>query len=73
MKMMRAFAGSKMFSAKGRRTFVMVRLEFDTQCRLIAEPVELGASGAITTLANADVIYIRVNIPGGFMIRNSAL
>ena len=26
-----------------------------------------------STLANADVIYIRVNIPGGFMIRNSAL
>ena len=26
-----------------------------------------------STLANADVIYIRVNIPGGFIIRNSAL
>ena len=54
MKMVRAFAGSRMFSAKGRRTFVMVRLEFDKDCRLIAEPVESGASGAITTLANAD-------------------
>jgi len=54
MKMVRAFAGSRMFSAKGRRTFIMVRLEFDTNCRLIAEPVESGASGAITTLANAD-------------------
>ncbi len=54
MKMVRAFAGSRMFSAKGRRTFVMVKLEFDTSCRLIAEPVETGASGAITTLANAD-------------------
>jgi molybdopterin biosynthesis enzyme len=31
-----------------------VHLEFDKNCRLIAEPVESGASGAITTLANAD-------------------
>jgi molybdenum cofactor synthesis domain-containing protein len=54
MRIIRAFAGSRMFSAKGRRTFVMVRLEFDKNCRLIAEPVESGASGAITTLANAD-------------------
>jgi molybdenum cofactor synthesis domain-containing protein len=54
MKMVRAFAGSRMFSAKGRRTFVMVKLEFDKDCRLLAEPVESGASGAITTLANAD-------------------
>ncbi len=54
MKMVRAIAGARMFSAKGRRTFVMVNLEFDTTCRLIAEPVESGASGAITTLAKAD-------------------
>ena len=54
MKMVRAFAGARMFSAKGRRTFVMVKLEFDESCRLIAEPVESGASGAITTLAKAD-------------------
>ena len=54
MKMVRAFAGARMFSAKGRRTFVMVKLEFDKTCRLIAEPVETGASGAITTLAKAD-------------------
>jgi molybdopterin molybdotransferase len=54
MKMVRAFAGSRMFSAKGRRTFVMVKLEFDKDCRLIAEPVETGSSGAITTLAKAD-------------------
>jgi molybdenum cofactor synthesis domain-containing protein len=54
MKLVRAFAGSRMFSAKGRRTFVMVKLEFDKTCRLIVEPVESGASGAITTLAKAD-------------------
>ena len=54
MKTVRAAAGARMFSAKGRRTFVMVRLMFDKSCRLIAEPVEGGASGAITTLAKAD-------------------
>jgi molybdopterin biosynthesis enzyme len=32
----------------------MVKLEFDKECRLIAAPVESGASGAITTLAKAD-------------------
>ena len=54
MKMIRAVAGARMFSAKGRRTFVMVKLVFDKDCRLIAEPVETGASGAITTLTKAD-------------------
>lgn len=54
MKTIKAVAGSRMFSAKGRRTFVMIKLEFDKSCRLIAEPVETGASGAITTLAKAD-------------------
>ncbi len=54
MKVVRAFAGSRMFSAKGRRTYVTVRLEFDKDCRLIAEPVEGGVSGAITTLTIAD-------------------
>jgi len=50
----KAFAGTRMFSAKGRRTFVMVKLERDKSNRLIAKPVETGASGAITTLAKAD-------------------
>ena len=54
LKTVRAFAGSRMFSAKGRRTYIMIKLEFDESCRLIAAPVETGASGAITTLANAD-------------------
>jgi molybdenum cofactor synthesis domain-containing protein len=55
MKSTKAFAGARMFSAKGRRTFVMVQLVLDQEtCRLIAEPVESGASGAITTLAKAD-------------------
>jgi molybdenum cofactor synthesis domain-containing protein len=50
----RATAGTRMFSARGRRTFVMVKLRRDDSNRLIAEPVETGASGAITTLARAD-------------------
>jgi len=47
----KAKAGTRMFSARGRRTFVMVKLKRDKSNRLIAEPVETGASGAITTLA----------------------
>ena len=50
----RAFAGAKMFSAKGRRTFVMIKLVLDIENgRLIAEPI-IGASGAITLLSEAD-------------------
>ena len=50
----KAVTGARMFAAKGRRTFVMVKLKRDRLNRLIAEPVETGASGAITTLAKAD-------------------
>lgn len=50
----KAFAGVRMFSAKGRRTFVMVRLKRDRLNGLVAEPVPTGLSGAITTLARAD-------------------
>ncbi|MCL1977977.1 MAG: molybdopterin-binding protein [Candidatus Bathyarchaeota archaeon] len=54
MRSIKAFAGVKLFSAKGRRTFVVVRLVLDVEkCRLIAEPVA-GASGAITSLTGAD-------------------
>jgi molybdenum cofactor synthesis domain-containing protein len=49
----KGFAGMRMFSAKGRRTFVMVKLRRD-KSGLVAEAVETGASGAITTLAKAD-------------------
>jgi molybdopterin biosynthesis enzyme len=47
-------AAKRMFQAKGRRTFVMVKLKRDMSNQLVAEPVETGASGAITTLAKAD-------------------
>jgi molybdenum cofactor synthesis domain-containing protein len=50
----KAVAGARMFSAKGRRTFVMVKLKRADSGGLVAEPVETGASGAITTLAKAD-------------------
>jgi molybdopterin molybdotransferase len=50
----KAVAGKRMFSAKGRRTFVMVRLVKSKSAEYTAEPVETGASGAITTLAKAD-------------------
>jgi molybdopterin biosynthesis enzyme len=43
-----------MFSAKGRRTFVTVRLRRHGSRGFVAEPIETGASGAITTLAKAD-------------------
>jgi molybdopterin biosynthesis enzyme len=43
-----------MFSAKGRRTFITVKLKRDKANRLVAEPVPTGLSGAITTLADAD-------------------
>ena len=50
----KAVAASRMFSAKGRRTFVTVKLKLGASKKWIAEPVETGASGAITTLAKAD-------------------
>jgi molybdenum cofactor synthesis domain-containing protein len=53
-KTVKALAAKRMFQAKGRRTFVMVKLNRDVTKGLVAEPVETGASGAITTLAKAD-------------------
>jgi putative molybdopterin biosynthesis protein len=50
----KAFMAMRMFPAKGRRTFIMVRLKRDKSNRLIAKQVPTGLSGAITTLAKAD-------------------
>jgi putative molybdopterin biosynthesis protein len=50
----KAVAGARMFSAKGRRTFVSVKLKRDERGGLVAEPVAVGLSGAISTLAGAD-------------------
>ncbi len=62
-----AIAGTRMFSAKGRRTFIMVNLKRDKMNRLVADPVGNGASGAITTLAKADGY---VEIPENFQFIN---
>jgi molybdenum cofactor synthesis domain-containing protein len=49
-----AVTTAKMFPAKGRRTFIMVTLKRDRPGRIVAEPVQTGDSGAITTLEKAD-------------------
>lgn len=51
---MKALATRKMFPARGRRTFVMVKLISDESGNLLASPVPIGLSGAITTLAKAE-------------------
>ena len=56
----RALAAMRMFPAKGRRTFIMVKLRRDEANRLLAEPVPTGLSGAITTLAKADG-FVEIN------------
>ncbi len=52
--LLNAVAATKMFPARGRRTFVMVSLTYDKVGKPFASPVPLGLSGAITTLAKAD-------------------
>ncbi len=51
---LRAVTATKIFPARGRRTFVMVNLTYDKSGTLLATPVPTGLSGAITTLAKAD-------------------
>lgn len=51
---LKATAAEKMFQAKGRRTFVMVNFVRDKSGKLLARPVVLGLSGAISTLSKAD-------------------
>ncbi len=50
----KAVAAQKMFSARGRRTFIMANLDYDKTGTLLVSPVPTGLSGAITTLAKAD-------------------
>ncbi|MEM2103182.1 MAG: molybdopterin-binding protein [Candidatus Bathyarchaeia archaeon] len=49
-----AVAGERIFSARGRRTFVTVNLVQDKSGETRAFPVATGQSGAITTLAKAE-------------------
>ncbi len=44
----------RLFPARGRRTFVMVKLKRQRSSMLVAEPISVSESGAITTLARAD-------------------
>jgi putative molybdopterin biosynthesis protein len=50
----KAYASTRMFPARGRRTFVTVKLKRGETGVLVAEPVPTGLSGAITTLLRAD-------------------
>jgi molybdopterin biosynthesis enzyme len=50
---LKASVSMRIFPAKGRRTFIMVKLK-SGKSELIAEPVPTGLSGAITTLERAD-------------------
>jgi len=54
----KALASAKMFSAKGRKTLVMVTLKQDKLGNTLAMPVFSGDSGAITTLTKADGFVI---------------
>jgi molybdopterin biosynthesis enzyme len=49
-----AKATTKIFSARGRKTLVMIKLSRDKTGELLASPASLGFSGAITTLTEAD-------------------
>jgi molybdenum cofactor synthesis domain-containing protein len=51
---LKAVATTKMFTARGRRTFVMVNITQTKTGKPLASPVPTGLSGAITTLAKAD-------------------
>ena len=53
-KTVKANLAVRLFSAKGRKTFVMVRLSRDKSQKIVATPVQTGGSGAITTLSKAD-------------------
>jgi molybdopterin biosynthesis enzyme len=52
LKTVMAYAGSKMFSAKGSRSYGLVELKFDENCRLIADPLQ--TTGAVSALVNAE-------------------
>jgi putative molybdopterin biosynthesis protein len=56
----KAISATRMFAARGRRTFVTVHLAKDKAGRRVAAQVPLGLSGAITTLSKADG-YIEIH------------
>lgn len=50
----KAFTSTRMFPARGRRTFIMVKLKKGETGNFMVESVPTGLSGAITTLLRAD-------------------
>ncbi len=50
----KAVTATRIFAARGRRTFVTVHLTSDKAGKFVASPVPLGLSGAITTLSKAE-------------------
>ena len=53
-KIVKANLAVRLFSAKGRKTIVTVKLSIDKNQKKLATPIQTGASGAITTLSKAD-------------------
>jgi putative molybdopterin biosynthesis protein len=51
---LKAVTTQKMFPARGRRTFIMVKVVYGKTGKPLVSPVPTGLSGAITTLAKAD-------------------
>jgi molybdenum cofactor synthesis domain-containing protein len=49
----KALTSTRLFSARGRRTYVTVTLKRDKKDNIIASPVPTGLSGAVTTLSKA--------------------
>ncbi len=62
----KAFTTQKLFSARGRHTFITVTLTSDQKGQWLASPVPTGQSGAITTLAKADG-YVKLKETQQFM------
>jgi len=63
LRTVRAGAGSKMFGAKGRCTYVLVELKFDEEGRLIADPLQT-TSGVVSSLSSVDgFVEIAENAP----------
>lgn len=53
-KQTKAYTTTRLFPAKGRRTYIMVTLKRNETGQQTAEPLPTSQSGAITTLAKAD-------------------
>lgn len=51
---LKATTTDRLFSARGRRTFITVTVSQDSEGRWVATQASTGQSGAITTLSNAD-------------------